>query len=43
MPRRSPTVASLAMSIDRDAAEPLHRQLYAQVREVILSLSLIHI
>ena len=37
MARQTPTVASLAMSIDRAAAEPLNRQLYTQVREVILA------
>src|SRR5258708_26445393 len=37
MARRTQSVASLAISLDRGSSHPLHRQIYRQLREIILA------
>jgi GntR family transcriptional regulator/MocR family aminotransferase len=37
MARRTQSVASLAISLDRGSSHPLHRQIYQQLREIILA------
>src|SRR6266700_364155 len=37
MTRRTQSVASLAISLDRGSSHPLHRQIYRQLREIILA------
>jgi DNA-binding GntR family transcriptional regulator len=37
MARRTQSVASLAISLDRRSSQPLYRQIYRQLREIILA------
>ena len=38
MPRRAVNTALLPLALERDSEKPMHRQLYDQLRDLILSL-----